>query len=76
VVKSVKCSRCGKVDYDRRDETGFLHIGTAASMSCYDCNNGQTAKATLCRDCCPTRHGTDDVELDYDWQDREDAGES
>ncbi len=33
-------------------------VGTSDTMSCKDCSCPDNSKATMCRDCCPTGHGT------------------
>ena len=46
----VICTKCGK--HDKPDKTIVPHNpGTCTKMECLDCIN-------LCRDCCPTGHGT------------------
>lgn len=58
----LKCEKCGKVD--KTDETVTPHhIGTRESMGCRHCSNGKVNAygnpvASMCRDCCPTGHGT------------------
>ena len=52
------CSICGK-----EDKTEGNKVGTKWSLICPDCNDGIINKynqplATLCRECCPTGHGT------------------
>ena len=49
----LKCEVCGKVDKSIRG-----HVGTKDSMRCPDCC-GADGKATLCRNCCPTKHETE-----------------
>ena len=56
------CSVCGKTD--KTDTTVVPHhIGTKVVMGCPDCSQGKTNDygkpvASMCRDCCPTGHGT------------------
>ena len=50
------CPQCGKIDNNK-------HVGTLKIMSCPDCCQGELNSynkplAGLCRDCCPTGHGT------------------
>jgi hypothetical protein len=53
----ITCQRCGVVDQTRKDAEGNWTIGTNNTMRCEDCA-GLDGKATLCRHCCPTEHGT------------------
>lgn len=47
------CAKCGK-----KDESTKTHVGTDVVMRCRDCANSTDPHATMCRDCCPTGHGT------------------
>ena len=51
--KWLKCSKCGVVD--KSDKT---HVGTKDVMRCEDCAASGDPHATMCRNCCPTGHGT------------------
>ena len=50
------CSKCGHVDQND-DSVIPHHCGTSVRMRCVDCA-GVYGKATLCRKCCPSEHGT------------------
>jgi len=54
----VNCRKCGKVDKPNR--TSMPHnVGTSTKMVCRDCSDFPgDGRAKLCRDCCPTGHGT------------------
>jgi hypothetical protein len=75
----VKCSKCGRTDrtvparVQFEDGVGHVerphHTGTSTKMRCEDCADSKAiphlrGKATMCRDCCPTGHGT---HQDYDY---------
>jgi len=72
----VTCAKCGKVA--KTDSTVIPHeVGTQKCMRCPDCA-GEDGKASMCRACCPTGHGTrfegtegQDRESYSDDQDRE-----
>lgn len=51
-MKWLKCKQCREVDKSTNDS-----IGTSDKMHCPDCAD-EKGKATLCRYCCPTWHGT------------------
>lgn len=54
----VVCRCCGRTDDRYQDPiTMRVNTGTAVTMRCEDCA-GSDGRATLCRDCCPTGHGT------------------
>ena len=48
----VLCIKCHKLD---KSENG--HVGTSTKMLCEDCCV-TAPHAKLCRNCCPTKHGT------------------
>lgn len=55
-MEYLTCPKCGVLDNKK-------HIGTAVTMVCPDCNQGEKNKyhqplAGLCRECCPTGYGT------------------
>ena len=57
-ISYLRCKQCGKVDFGNK-----LNYGTQTDMTCQDCTDGSTNKygmelANMCRDCCPTGHGT------------------
>lgn len=56
------CTKCGK-----RDVSKPGHTGTSTVMRCPDCEGPDgtpslMGHASMCRDCCPTGHGTHGVE--------------
>jgi len=61
----VKCAKCGRIDktemrlFSKIGESFCLkrHVGTKNTMKCVDCCD-ETGYAKLCRECCPTGHGT------------------
>jgi len=57
----LKCTKCGKVD--NTEMLVVLHVGTKTTMRCEDCA-GPDGRATLCRTCCPTGHGTHAATVD------------
>lgn len=59
-MKYLKCTKCGVVDKSTKRPR---YIGTSETMVCPDCNIGKLNKynkplAEMCRNCCPTKHGT------------------
>lgn len=49
------CKLCGRVDVTEGD-----YVGTKETMYCRDCADASSGgKATCCRRCCPTAHGTE-----------------
>jgi len=55
-MKYLTCAKCGKVDKPNKTIIPY-NVGTSVKMQCSDCaTNGWYAK--LCRNCCPTKHGT------------------
>lgn len=50
----VKCIKCGKVDKPTEQPR---NTGTSTTMRCVDCDTGDM-RAKMCRNCCPTGHGT------------------
>lgn len=58
----LRCAKCGKID--KTDKSVIPHhIGTKTIMGCKDCSYGKLNSyghpiASMCRDCCPTGHGT------------------
>lgn len=63
-MKYLKCAKCKKIDKPQKAviENGIVIVpyncGTAIDMRCPDCNEFGKPYAILCRDCCPTGHGT------------------
>lgn len=50
----LRCKKCGITD----NSSAILgHVGTSKNMKCPDCADS-TGFATMCRNCCPTQHGT------------------
>ena len=62
VKDPIICTKCGRKDvsfFDERLVPAQWHIGTSKKMRCKDCcNDDSNGKATMCRYCCPTEHGT------------------
>jgi len=58
---AVVCKVCGRVDINDYNINPH-HIGTRRTMVCYDCgeilNDAGHPQASMCRNCCPTGHGT------------------
>lgn len=57
------CGKCGKVDRSWENQEAF-YVGTSTKMKCPDCGDEETGFAQLCRNCCPTGHGT---HADEEW---------
>ena len=63
-AKWIVCSTCGKPAKPRpavREGETIVKprdVGTTDQMRCTACGNSPDLKATMCRDCCPTGHGT------------------
>ncbi len=60
-IEFLTCKKCHVEDRNRPSPS--FHVGTSKSMVCPDCADGRTnlygqLLASLCRDCCPTGHGT------------------
>jgi hypothetical protein len=60
----LKCAKCGVVDSSTTKHQRIHgmpdHVGTDVRMRCRDCADSASGSqhATMCRNCCPTQHGT------------------
>jgi hypothetical protein len=61
-IRYLRCSKCGCDATPRKWNPAKpeieAEVGTSTMMRCGDCNTDGSPYACMCRDCCPTGHGT------------------
>ena len=61
-TRYLRCAKCGcnatPHKWDSKTPKLLAEVGTSTTMCCADCCTPSDPHATMCRDCCPTGHGT------------------